>query len=145
MTSTTYTITNRTSGLCLGAYSASTELDAVEAMAIDAGYASLDRMADALGATVDALVADLRITAVASQSMEADVADAMIALDCAEIDRLETSDVVAAQAADGSLDCEWSDRDIATMLRDIGTSDDDAAIAKVRRVYVRRMTREFAV
>ena len=145
MTSTTYTITNRTSGLCLGAYSASTELDAVEAMAIDAGYASLDRMADALGATVDALVADLRITAVASQSMEADVADAMIALDCAEIDRLETSDVVAAQAADGTLDCEWSDRDIATMLRDIGTSDDDAAIAKVRRVYVRRMTREFAV
>lgn len=145
MTSTTYTITNRTSGLCLGAYSASTALDAVEAMAIDAGYASLDRMADALGATVDALVADLRITAVASQSMEADVADAMIALDCAEIDRLETHDVVAAQAADGTLDCEWSDRDIATMLRDSGTSDDDAAIAKVRRVYVRRMTREFAV
>jgi hypothetical protein len=46
MTSTTYTITNRTSGLCLGAYSASTELDAVEAMAIDAGYDSLDRMAE---------------------------------------------------------------------------------------------------
>ena len=83
--------------------------------------------------------------AATSQSMEADVADAMIALDCAEIDRLDTSDDVAAQAADGTLDCEWSDRDIATMLRDIGTADDDAAIAKVRRVYVRRMTREFAV
>ena len=83
--------------------------------------------------------------AATSQSMEADVADAMIALDCAEIDRLDTSDIVAGQAADGTLDCEWSDRDIATMLRDIGTADDDAAIAKVRRVYVRRMTREFAV
>lgn len=143
MTSTTYTITNRTSGLCLGAYCASTELDAVEAMAIDAGYASLDRMADALGATVDALLADLRVMAVSSQSLEADVADALIALDCAEIDRLETADVVAAQAADGTLDCEWSDRDIATMLRDAGTSDDDAAIAKVRRIYIRRMRREF--
>ena len=73
------------------------------------------------------------------------MADAMIALDCAEIDRLETAELVAAQAADGTLDCEWSDRDIATMLRDIGTADDDAAIAKVRRIYVRRMTREFAV
>ena len=52
-------------------------------------------------------------------------------------------DVVAAQAADGTLDCEWSDRDIATMLRDAGSCDDDAAIAKVRRVYVRRMRREF--
>ena len=145
MTSTTtYTITNRTSGLCLGAYSASTELDAVQAMAIDAGYASLHGMAVALETTVDALLADLRVMAVSSQSLEADVADAMIALDCAEIDRLETSDVVAAQAADGTLDCEWSDRDIATMLRDAGTADDDAAIAKVRRVYVRRMAREFA-
>jgi hypothetical protein len=81
--------------------------------------------------------------AATSQSLEADVVDAMIALDCAEIDRLETSDVVAAQAADGTLDCEWSDRDIATMLRDAGTTDDDAAIAKVRRIYVRRMRREF--
>lgn len=82
--------------------------------------------------------------AATSQSLEADVADAMIALDCAEIDRLETADVVAAQAADGTLDCEWSDRDVATMLRDYGASDDDAAIAKVRRIYVRRMTSEFA-
>jgi len=80
----------------------------------------------------------------ASQSLEADVADALIALDCAEIDRLETHDVVAAQAADGTLDCEWSDRDIATMLRDAGTSDTDAAIAKVRRIYVRRMVCEFS-
>ena len=80
----------------------------------------------------------------ASQSLEADVADAMIALDCAEIDRLDLSDVVAAQAADGTLDCECSDRDIATMLRDIGTSDTDAAIAKVRRIYVRRMSSEFS-
>jgi len=68
----------------------------------------------------------------------------MIALDCAEINALDTSDVVAAQAADGTLECEWSNRDIATMLRDIGASDDAEAIAKVRRVYVRRMTREFA-
>ena len=66
MTSTTYTITNRTSGLCLGAYCASTELDAVQAMAIDAGYASLHEMAVALETTIDALIADLRIAAVAS-------------------------------------------------------------------------------
>lgn len=80
-----------------------------------------------------------------SQSLEAGVADVMIARDCAEIDALDTHDVVAAQVADGTLDCEWSDRDIATMLRDAGApSDDDAAIAKVRRIYVRRMRREFA-
>ena len=87
---------------------------------------------------------DALALASASQSLEADVADAMIARDCAEIDALDTHDVVAAQAADGTLDCEWSDRDIATMLRDIGApSDDDDAIAKVRRIYVRRMRREF--
>ena len=86
---------------------------------------------------------DALALAATSQSIEADVADAMIALDCAEIDRLDTSDVVAAQAADGTLDCEWSDSDIATMLRDAGTADDDAAVAKVRRIYVRRMRREF--
>jgi hypothetical protein len=95
--------------------------------------------------TMTMTYSDALALAATSQSMEADVADAMIALDCAEIDRLETHDVVAAQAADGTLDCEWSDRDIATMLRDAGTSDDDEAVAKVRRVYVRRMTREFAV
>ena len=87
---------------------------------------------------------DALALAATSQSLEADVADAMIARDCAEIDALDTHDVVAAQAADGTLDCEWSDRDIATMLRDAGASDDDAAIAKVRRVYVRRMCREFS-
>ena len=80
----------------------------------------------------------------ASQSLEADVADALIALDCAEIDCLGLSDVVAGQAAEGTLECEWSDRDIATMLRDAGTSDTDAAIAKVRRIYVRRMVCEFS-
>lgn len=80
----------------------------------------------------------------ASQSLEADVADALIALDCAEIDRLGLADVVAAQATDGTLDCEWSDRDIATMLRDTGTADTAAAIAKVRRIYIRRMVCEFS-
>lgn len=85
----------------------------------------------------------MTIYAAASQSLEADVADSMMALDCAEIERLELSGVVAAQAADGTLDCEWSDRDIATLLRDSGASDDDAAIAKVRLVYVRRMCCEF--
>lgn len=86
---------------------------------------------------------DALALAVASQSIEADVADAMIARDCAEIGALDTHDIVASQAADGTLDCEWSDRDIATMLRDAGASDDDAAIAKARRIYVRRMRREF--
>ena len=87
---------------------------------------------------------DALALAATSQSLEADVADAMIARDCAEIDALDTHDVVAAQAADGTLDCEWHDRDIALMLRDIGApSDDDDAIAKVRRIYVRRMRREF--
>ena len=139
----TYTITTRSTGLDLGTYAASTARDAVEAMHIHAGYLSTVDAAEKLGETVDALLADLIVTAT-SQSLEADVADAMIARDCAEIDALDTHDVVAAQAADGTLDCEWSDRDIATMLRDIGApSDDDAAIAKVRRVYVRRMRREF--
>ena len=86
---------------------------------------------------------DALALAATSQSLEADVADAMIARDCAEIDALDTHDVVAAQAADGTLDCEWHDRDIALMLRDIGAPSDDDAIAKVRRIYVRRMRREF--
>jgi NAD-dependent DNA ligase len=41
--------------------------------------------------------------AATSQSIEADVADAMIARDCAEIDALDTHDVVAGEEAGSKL------------------------------------------
>lgn len=144
MTMTSYKITTRSTGFDLGTYTASTAREAIEAMHLAAGYRSLEDAAQQLGQTVEALLADL-VASATSQSLEADVADAMIARDCAEIDALDTHDIVAAQAADGTLDCEWGDRDIATMLRDVGAvSDDDDAVAKVRRIYVRRMRREFS-
>ena len=62
-TTTTFAITNRTSGADLGTFTASTALEAAEAMAIDAGYDSLDRMADVLETTVEEMLADLRIVA----------------------------------------------------------------------------------
>lgn len=59
----TYTITTRSTGLDLGTYTASTARDAVEAMHIDAGYRSTADAAEQLGETVEALLADLIVTA----------------------------------------------------------------------------------
>ena len=55
---TTYNIANRTSGLILGAYAAASEVDAIDAMSRDAGYASTADAAETLGLTVRAYCAD---------------------------------------------------------------------------------------
>ena len=61
MTSTivSYRISSRTSGAVLGVYQGATADDAIAAMHRDAGYASSEAAADALGTTTDALRADL--------------------------------------------------------------------------------------
>jgi|GEM_PF-6903332 phage/plasmid primase-like uncharacterized protein len=58
-TATTYHLTSRTGGQYLGAYSGATVAEAHEALCRDAGYASAASCAEALGATVEALLADL--------------------------------------------------------------------------------------
>jgi hypothetical protein len=58
-TTTTYHLTSRTGGAYLGAYSAATVAEAHEALCRDAGYAGAQEAADALGTTVEALIADL--------------------------------------------------------------------------------------
>jgi hypothetical protein len=58
-TTTTYRMTSRTSGAYLGAYSGATVEGAHEALCRDAGYASAASCAEALGTTVEALIADL--------------------------------------------------------------------------------------
>lgn len=59
---TSYTITNRTSGMDLGTYEAETREAAILAMTKDAGYASREEMAEALSTTVEALDADVVVT-----------------------------------------------------------------------------------
>lgn len=56
---TSYQITARDTGHCLGIYEGATDADAVEAMHIDAGYAGSGEAAAALETTVEALRADL--------------------------------------------------------------------------------------
>lgn len=74
MTSSYYRITNRTSGLSLGLYWGETADEAVEAMHREAGYASSEDAAEALGSTVEALRADLLAVA-EDEADEADEAD----------------------------------------------------------------------
>jgi hypothetical protein len=63
---TTFSITNRSSGLCIGDYAGRDADDAIDAMARDAGYDSQAHAAAALGTTVAALRADLIVVEVAS-------------------------------------------------------------------------------
>lgn len=56
------TITNRSTGLDLGTYVASSAHEAIEAMHRDAGYLSTADAAEQLDSTVEALLADLIVT-----------------------------------------------------------------------------------
>lgn len=62
----TFSITNRSSGLCIGDYQGRNADDAIDAMARDAGYDSQAHAAATLGTTVAALRADLIVVEVAS-------------------------------------------------------------------------------
>lgn len=62
---TTYRISNRISGADLGIFEGATPLDAIKALSRDCGYRSLEDEADTLGATVEALIAEMRCDEVA--------------------------------------------------------------------------------
>lgn len=59
-----YNLTSRTSGSDLGTYEAPTAYDAIEVMHKDAGYASIDAAAEALGQTAEDLIADVHAVVV---------------------------------------------------------------------------------
>lgn len=63
---TTFSITNRSSGLCFGDFDGRDADDAIDAMARDAGYDSQADAAATLGTTVAALRADLIVVEVTS-------------------------------------------------------------------------------
>jgi hypothetical protein len=63
MTTTAYRISNRTSGADLGVYYGTTPADAARDMRRDAGYATDEAAAEALGIDVDALDDELLIEA----------------------------------------------------------------------------------
>ncbi len=63
---TTYQITT-SAGVDLGAYQGATADEAIEAMHRDAGYASSELVAEALGATIDSLRAELTVREVAAE------------------------------------------------------------------------------
>ena len=56
-----YAITAISTGHRFGEYSGNSRIEAIEAMATDAGYTSLDSMAESLGTTDAELVRDLRV------------------------------------------------------------------------------------
>ena len=53
-----FTITNRVSGLILGDYEAASPADALEVLALDAGYAGYQEMCDAMPEGDDALIVE---------------------------------------------------------------------------------------
>lgn len=63
---TTFSITNRSSGLCIGDYQGCDADEAIDAMARDAGYDSQADAAAVLGTTVERLNRDLLVVEVAS-------------------------------------------------------------------------------
>ena len=63
---TTFSITNRSSGLCIGDYQGRDADDAIDAMARDAGYDSQAAAAAVLGTTVERLNRNLIVVEVAS-------------------------------------------------------------------------------
>lgn len=63
---TTFSITNRSSGLCIGDYQGRDADEAIDAMARDAGYDSQADAAAVLGTTVERLNRDLLVVEVAS-------------------------------------------------------------------------------
>lgn len=63
---TTFSITNRSSGLCIGDYQGRDADDAIDAMARDAGYDSQADAAAVLGTTVERLNRNLIVVEVAS-------------------------------------------------------------------------------
>jgi hypothetical protein len=151
---TSYQITARDTGYCLGIYEGATPADAVEAMHRDAGYAGSGEAAAALETTVEALRAqlDVRETCVATDDAIAHIVDLMLSDDCSAMIaqyRPVTEDnacraLLAASTEAGYTSCDWSDRAISEELSSRGFATDLDSIDRVRDAYVAQLVADAA-
>ena len=151
---TSYQITARDTGHCLGIYEGCTPADAVEELHRDAGYAGSGEAAAALETTVEALLAqlDVRETRVATDDAIAHIVDLMLSDDCSAMIaqyRPVTEDnvcraLIAASTEAGYTSCDWSDAAIANGLSDRGYATDLDSIDRVRDAYVAQLVADAA-
>jgi hypothetical protein len=158
---TSYQITARDTGHCLGIYEGATPADAVEELHRDAGYAGSGEAAAALEMTVEALLAqlDVRETRVASDDDVAHIVDLMISDDCAALiaDRDDVTEdnacreLLASCTEADYVSCGWSDRAIIWQMRNAasvsqigGFATDADTIDRVRDAYVTQLVADAA-
>ena len=151
---TSYQITARDTGHCLGIYEGATPADAVEAMHIDAGYAGSGEAAAALETTVEALRAqlDVRAVRVATDDDVQHIADVMLAADCSAM-LVEHRDVtednvsralLAAATEAGYMACDWSALAVRDELESRGFVADADSIDRVRDTYIAQLVADAA-
>ena len=151
---TSYQITARDTGHCLGIYEGCTPTDAIEEMHRDAGYAGSGEAAAAQETTVEALRAQLNVreVRVATDADVQHIADMMLADDCAAMIaqfRPVTEDnacraLLAASTEAGYTSCDWSDRAISEELSVRGYATDFDSIDRVRDAYVAQLVADAA-
>jgi len=151
---TSYQITARDTGHCLGIYEGATPADAVEELHRDAGYAGSGEAAAALEMTVEALRAqlDVRETRVATDDAIAHVVDVMIAADCSAMiatyylvrEHNVCRSLLADSSEAGYTSCDWSDRAISEELSSRGYATDLDSIDRVRDAYVAQLVADAA-
>lgn len=146
---TSYQITARDTGHCLGIYEGVTPADAVESMHHDAGYAGSGEAAAALATTVEALRAqlDVRKVRIATDddvahvvgTMLADDYDALIVHTQNRSPRTLWRQLLAASTEAECVSCDWSDRAIGLELLTRGLASTPDSIDRVRDAYVAQL------
>jgi hypothetical protein len=151
---TSYQITARDTGHCLGIYEGATPADAVEELHRDAGYAGSGEAAAALETTVEALRAQLNVREVriASDDDVAHIVDLMLSDDCSAMigqyrpvtEANACRALLAGCTEAGYVSCDWSDRAISDELAGRGFADDLDSIDRVRDAYVAQLVADAA-
>jgi hypothetical protein len=151
---TSYQITARDTGHCLGIYEGVTDADAVEAMHVEAGYAGSGEAAAALETTVEALRAqlDVREVRIATDddvqhvvgTMLADDYDALLVHTQNRSPRTLWRQLLAASTEAGCVSCDWPSRDIGIELLTRGLASTADSIDRVRDAYVAQLVADAA-
>lgn len=113
-----YLITIRSTAQTMGIYQGASPDDAIQAMSRDAGYASLEDEAQAIGTTADELRADLSVELVSVADLVDRIADVMVHADRHSGD-CSPETLADPDAGDAS---DWDARSMADVAEDVADS-----------------------